>query len=191
MRPLLLGMLSAFAAACSPIPELAGVFQITDGDGGTDMGAVDPFPTRPPDMSSGVATPPCPKVFGAAMSFCYWPQGQGDLNLGTALALVGMDPNCSLMAGRLSANAAGLTCSAEFAQSIVTGWKLSATKPVSLTFSYSVKPPVDRASLTVNMPSSSMNAVISINGISGSQNVLSLYSPVGTMFAPGFSVTLL
>jgi hypothetical protein len=189
MKPLLIALCLLGAAACSPIPELVGVFQVSDTDGGVDLGSQEQFPPRP-DLASPPGSSPCPKTFGTSASFCYWSQGQGELNLSTALALVGMDPSCTLMAGRLSANAAALTCSAEFAQSIVMGWGLSMTKPINLAFSYSIKQPIDRATLTVNMPSGSTNAVLLVNGISGSQNVISLYSPMGTMFAPGFSITL-
>lgn len=188
MRSVLLSLLSLCAVACSPIPELVGVFQVPDG-GAEDLAASEPFPPRP-DLSSGMSTAPCPKTFGTTVSYCYWPQGQGDQNLGTALSLVGMDPNCALMAGRLSANAAGLSCSAEFKSSLVMGWMLSMTKPVSLTLAYSVRPPIDRATLTVSMPSGSPNSVLSVSGIAGSGNIVSLSTPMGTMFAPGIGLTL-
>ena len=59
-----------------------------------------------------------------------------------------------------------------------------------LAFSYSIKTAVDSANLTVNMPSGSMNEVLKVSGIYGSQNVTNLYAAAGVMFDPGFSVAL-
>lgn len=206
MRHLLAFLLCGTGLACSPIPELAAVVLASDVDGGDDA-AVGGFPPRPSDGGFSFDFPrpsdlggggdlgapdkgPCPQVFGATASFCYWPSGPGALNLSTALSLAVADMNCDVTMGRLAVNAAGTTCAAEFAKTIPPTWGFSMAKPVRLAFSYSVKMPIDYAILGVNLPSGSMNQALKVSGISGSQNVVNLISPAGTDPAPGFTLAL-
>lgn len=181
----------SMSAACSPIPELVGVFAPSDA-GGSDGGISMPLDHgfgRPGDMGPS-GTAPCPMVMGATSSFCYWPQGPGALNLSTAIVLSTTDPNCALMAGKLSINAAAVTCAVEFNSSVSTSWGFSMTKPTYLAFSYSLRPNVDRGILTVVMPAGSTSEMIKVNGAAGNANVINLLTSAGTMFAPGISAVL-
>ena len=209
MKNLLGILLTGTALACSPIPELAA-FQTAATDGGDndaglpDHGIHEPFGDMgfssdmrrrgdmefPGDMGAPPPTGPCPTVAGPAASFCYWPAGTGNANVAVALALVGTNVNCDLTSGRLSVNAAGETCAFSFTPATVAAWGFATTKPVHLAFSYSIKTAVDSANLMVNMPSGSMNEVLKVSGIYGSQNVTNLYSAAGVLFDPGFSVGL-
>jgi hypothetical protein len=64
------------------------------------------------------------------------------------------------------------------------------TKPIYVGFSYSLRPSVDRANLTILMPAGSGNEAIMVNGIAASANVINLLAPAGAAFAPGFSMAL-
>ena len=59
------------------------------------------------------------------------------------------------------------------------------TKPIGMAFWYSMKGLTDHAIRTIDMPSTSMNAVVQGNGISGSGNIVKLFTPTGTTFEPG------
>lgn len=207
MRQLLAFVLCGTGLGCSPIPELAAIVRPSDVDAGEEDAATGGFPPRPSDGGFSFDFPrpsdfggggdmgpsdkgPCPQVFGASASFCYWPTGPGPLNLSTALALAVADVNCDVAMGRLSVNAAGTTCAAEFAKAIPPTWGFSMAKPVRLAFSYSVAMPIDYAILTVNLPSGSMNEALKVSGISGQKNVVNLSSPAGTDPAPGFTLAL-
>lgn len=202
-------LLCGAICGCSPVPELVGTIQAPIDGGDQDASAVGKPPVRPGrDLGSGGADMrprgdlggaddlgmpdpgPCPPALGVTAAFCYWPQGPGNLNLSAALLLSVADTNCDLTMGRLSVNAAGTTCMAEFTPAALASWGFAPGKPAHLAFSYSIHGTFDHSILAVNVPAGSMNEVIKVNGIAGNQNVLNLYSPMGTMFAPGFSLSL-
>lgn len=200
MKKILLTLLSGTFLACSPIPELAGIIAVDISDGGSDMnmdGAVRMPPRRGGDMGfrsdmgfrddMGTGEPPCPPIFGMVSSFCYWADGPGDLNFGTALAPATMDPGCTLATGKISVAAPATSCGMQFAQTVSDGWKFAPTKPVHLAFSYSIKSNQDHAILTVSMPVA-MTDAIKVDGITGSGNVINLFVPKGSTFPPQFSM---
>ena len=182
---------AAVLVACSPIPDLLFAIQAAPNADMGDMTLVrrptdfGPRPTM--DLAGG---PPCPIPFSATASFCYYPGAADPLNLETVLELSPVATGCDLSKNVLSVSSAGVTCTAAFQKSVSSTWNFSPTKPVFLSFSYSLKQPPNTASLSVNMPVGSMNEVFKIGAIAGPQNLVNLYIPAGTMFDPGMSLSL-